>query len=63
MGGYFSSMGDSYGTSAYMLFYERRLKKDLKIIVPTAEAEEKKAAGVEVQFDEEAMVEVELFYD
>lgn len=24
VGGYFSSMGDSYGTSAYMLFYERR---------------------------------------
>lgn len=23
-GGYMSSLGDSYGTSAYMLFYERR---------------------------------------
>ena len=32
--GYFSSLGDSYGTSAYMLFYERRVKKPLKIVVP-----------------------------
>ena len=32
-GGYLSSLGDSYGTSGYMLFYERRVKKDLMIVV------------------------------
>ena len=26
-------MGDSYGTSGYMLFYERRKKKPLKILI------------------------------
>ncbi len=51
-GGYFSSLGDSYGTSAYMLFYERRVKKNLKIVVPKEEVEEAKAAGIDVQFDE-----------
>ena len=33
-------MGDSYGTSAYMLFYERRKKKDLVIIVPEDKVED-----------------------
>ena len=49
---YFSSMGDSYGTSAYMLFYERKVKKDFMIRVEDAEVEAEKAKGVEVQFDE-----------
>jgi len=26
-------MGETYGTSGYMLFYERRKKKPLKILV------------------------------
>ena len=46
-------MGDSYGTSGYMLFYERRKKKDLKILVEESNVESEKAQGVEVQFDEE----------
>lgn len=46
-------MGDSYGTSAYMLFYERRVKRDLKIIVEEDKVEETKAKGVDVAFDEE----------
>lgn len=33
-------MGDSYGTSGYMLFYERRKKKDLKIVVEEDKVEE-----------------------
>ena len=37
-----------------MLFYERRKKKDLKIVVPTAEVEERKAKGEEVCYDEKA---------
>lgn len=51
--GYFSSLGDSYGTSGYMLFYERRVKKPLKIIVPDDQVEETKAKGIEVTYDEE----------
>mmetsp|Transcript_18346 Transcript_18346/g.24530 ORF Transcript_18346/g.24530 Transcript_18346/m.24530 type:complete len:320 (+) Transcript_18346:2495-3454(+) len=51
--GYFSAMGDSYGTSAYMLFYERRSKKDLKILVDEEKVEEAKTKGIDVQFDEE----------
>ena len=43
-----SFMGDSYGTSGYMLFYERRIKKDLKILVEEAEVEAEKAKGTEV---------------
>jgi len=50
---YFSSLGDSYGTSGYMLFYERRVKKDLKIIVPDDQVEERKTKGDDVQYDEE----------
>ena len=37
--GFFSAGGDSYGTSGYMLFYERRKKKDLKIVVPKDEVD------------------------
>ena len=46
-------MGDSYGTSGYMLFYERCTKKPLKIIVEDEKVEEEKAKGTEVHYDEE----------
>ena len=46
-------MGDSYGTSAYMLFYERRKKKDLVIIVPEDKVEDQRSKGVNVLFNEE----------
>ena len=46
-------MGDSYGTSGYMLFYERRVKKDLKILIDDDKVEEEKAKGTEVHYDEE----------
>jgi len=36
-----------------MLFYERRQKKPLKILVEDAKVEELRAKGVDVQFDEE----------
>lgn len=48
-----SFMGDSYGTSGYMLFYERRKKKDIKILIEEDKVEEAKAKGIDVQFDEE----------
>ena len=35
-------MQDSYGTSGYMLFYERRVKKDLKILIADEKVEEEK---------------------
>lgn len=35
-----------------MLFYERRKKKGLKILVPDAQVEEVKAQGVKVEKDE-----------
>lgn len=38
------SFGGSYGKSAYMLIYERRKKRPLKILV--SEEEEKKQEGV-----------------
>lgn len=50
---YFSSLGDSYGTSGYMLFYERRVKKDLMIVVPDNEVETEKAKGTDVEYSEE----------
>jgi len=46
-------MGDSYGTSGYMLFYERRKKKDLKILIDEDKVKEEKAKGTEVHYDEE----------
>ena len=46
-------MGESYGTSAYMLFYERRKKKDLVIIVPEDKVEDQRSKGVNVLFNEE----------
>jgi hypothetical protein len=33
------SWGGNYGKSAYMLFYERRMKKPIKIVVPEDEVE------------------------
>lgn len=47
-----SFSGGGYGKSAYMLFYERRKKKGLKILVPEAQVEEAKTAGINVQKDE-----------
>ena len=46
-------MGDSYGTSGYMLFYERRKKKPLKILVAEDKVEEERKNGIEVRHDEE----------
>ena len=51
--GNYYSMGDSYGTTGYMLFYERRVKKPTKIVVPDAEIEEAKSSGVEIKHDAE----------
>ena len=34
------SSGTTYGKSAYMLFYERRKKKDIKIVIPENEVAE-----------------------
>lgn len=47
------SFGGSYGKSAYMLFYERRKKKGLKLLVPEDKVEETKAQGINVIKDEE----------
>lgn len=46
--GYMSGLGDSYGKSAYMLFYERRMKKDLTILVPDEQVDAQKAQGIDV---------------
>ena len=35
-----------------MLFYERRKKKDMKIVVPEDKVEEEKTKGVELDYDE-----------
>ena len=51
--GFMAGLGDSYGKSGYMLFYERRKKKDLKILVADDQVEEQKAKGIDVQYDEE----------
>ena len=37
-----------------MLFYERRVKKDLKILVTPEKLEAEKASGADVKYDEEA---------
>lgn len=52
-----SSTGNSwgfgnYGKSGYMLFYERRVKKPIKILVPEEKVESEKQK-TEVHFDEE----------
>lgn len=50
--------GGNYGKSAYMLFYERRMKKSLKIIVKEADIEKvdalikEKSSGRQVFYDE-----------
>ena len=44
--------GGKYGTSAYMLFYERRRKKDIKLVVPEDEVKEEKENDVQVTFNE-----------
>ena len=36
-----------------MLIYERKSKKDIKVLVPEAEVEEAKAQGIELNYDEE----------
>ena len=46
-------MQDSYGTSGYMLFYERRVKKDLKILIADEKVEEEKTRGIDIKFDED----------
>jgi len=50
--GFFSAGGDTYGTSGYMLFYERFKKKDLKMVVPKDEVDQEKENNVDVKFDE-----------
>ena len=50
---YASSIGDSYGQSGYMLFYERRKKKDLKILVSQDKIEEEKQKGFDIKHDSE----------
>ena len=57
MGGGFGGFGGfnwggKYGKSAYMLFYERRKKKDMKVVVPEEKVEEEKNKGVELEYDE-----------
>jgi len=51
-----SYFGGTYGKSAYMLFYERKVKKPIKILVPEAELEKSResesSAGREVYYDE-----------
>jgi hypothetical protein len=42
----------SYGKSAYMLVYERRKKKEIKVLVADDELEEAKRKGEKVVFDE-----------
>ena len=43
--------GGSYGKSAYMLYYERRKKNPIKILVTPEEAEQAKAAGQKIETD------------
>ena len=47
------SFGGSYGKSAYMLVYERKKKKDLKILVPKEDVESTKVKGEKVYHDEQ----------
>jgi hypothetical protein len=37
----YMNMGGDYGKSGYMLFYERRVKKPIKIVVPAEQAQDK----------------------
>lgn len=45
--------GGSYGKSAYMLVYERRKKKPIKILVTEEEAKKEQGSGEEIHFDSE----------
>lgn len=45
--------GGGYGKSGYMLFYERRQKRPLKILVQEDQVDSVKESGVEVHYDEE----------
>ena len=47
------SWGGKYGKSAYMLFYERRRKKDIKLVVPEDKVEEEKKKNVKITYNEE----------
>ena len=44
---------DTYGKSAYMLFYERRKKKNMKVVIPEDKVDQERKGGIEVTFDEE----------
>ena len=46
------SFGGSYGKSAYMLVYERKKKRDLKILVNKEEVEQEKQNGENIFYDE-----------
>jgi len=52
MTGAWSFGGGSYGKSGYMVFYERRKKKDLKLLIKDDKVAEAKTAGIDVQYDE-----------
>jgi hypothetical protein len=45
------SFGGSYGKSAYILVYERRKKRPLKMLVPAEELEQVKASGEKILHD------------
>jgi hypothetical protein len=45
--------GGKYGKSAYMLVYERRRKKDVKMVVPEEKVEEERQKNIVVDYDEE----------
>ena len=46
------SFGSSYGKSAYMLVYERRVKRPLKILVDKDEVDNLKAKGEAIEYDD-----------
>jgi len=50
--GAFSFGDSSYGKSAYMLVYERKKKKPIKILLMGDELEEEKKGSSQIQFDE-----------
>jgi hypothetical protein len=44
----YSNWGGGYGKSGYMLFYERRMKKNMKIVVPSVVMEKNAEAGTTI---------------
>ena len=52
-GNAWSSSSTTYGKSAYMLFYERRTKKDMKVLIPESQIDQEKKNGIQVNYDEE----------